>query len=142
MSEIADELRKLADSYGSGNYQVLYDFAYRIDAEMVELPVGADGEPILPGQTVYDGEGPKLFVRSLSLTDDGWSVICETGSSFESLRSMEPSRLSRERQDSWERIADDVETLVWFDDEDEERSRRELAARIRRMARKGGGSDD
>ena len=145
MSGIADRLRATADELlptGSRTHDEITTIADIVDAETVDLPIGADGEPILPGQTLYDGGGTELFARSLSLTDDGWSVICETGGSFEPLRSMEPSRLSRERSDSWERIANDVESLVWFDDEDEQRSRRELAGRIRRMARKECGSDD
>lgn len=142
MSGIADELRELADSYGSGNYDVLYDLAYHIDAEMVELPISTDGEPILPGQTVYDPAGHEYRVDSVSMHGNGgWSALVIQQGSPNGTRMVTES-LSHRRQDSWERIADDVESLVWFDDEDEQRSRRELAGRIRRLARKEGGSDD
>lgn len=43
MSEIGDELRKVADEW---DVTPLYALANRIDAEMAELPRGKDGRPI------------------------------------------------------------------------------------------------
>lgn len=116
--------------------------ADRIDREMVELPRDADGEPIHLGETAYATDDPSIecVVSNIDLFLNGEISIGLESRGIYTYRN--PSRLSRERQDSWERIADDVETLVWLDDKDEERSRRELAARIRRMALKEGGSDD
>lgn len=145
MSGIADRLRATADELlpiGSRTHDEITTIAEIIDAETVDLPIGADGEPILPRQTVYDPAGHEYRVDSISMHGNGgWSALVIPQGSPNGTRMVTES-LSHKSQDSWERIADDVESLVWFDDEDEQRSRRELAGRIRRMARKEGGGDD
>lgn len=126
--------------------EIVVGLADRIDAEMVELPKDKDGAPIHIGDTVCDPSGSDCTVISLHLYGEeapSWMAdvdIRAYGQTVTARRGQ--SELTHELPDSWERIADDVETLVWLDDEDEERSRRELAARIRRMAWKDGKSDD
>ena len=106
----------------------------RIDAEMVELPKDADGKPIHIGDTVYDLNGDRTMVHSLRLysekkptwlmVEDRWGV------------EMLPGKLTHERPDSLERIADDLD--AWCDLTDVDGNAcgepRELADRIRRLA--------
>ena len=112
----------------------LVSIADRIDAEMVELPKGADGKPIHIGDTVYDLNGDRTMVHSLRLyseekptwlmVEDRWGV------------EMLPGKLTHERPDSWERIADDLD--AWCDRTDVDGNAcgepRELSERIRRLA--------
>lgn len=143
MSGISDELRKHAKRMRNlriftykdpSEYEHLAD---RIDAEMVELPRDRDGAPIHVGDTVWNAnkDAIECTVTSIELYEDITKI-------FTSCRGTEaivsPTGLTHNRPDSWERIADDVETLVWLDDEDEERLRKELAERIRRLAKEGG----
>ena len=119
----------------------LVSIADRIDAEMVELPKGADGKPIHIGDTVYDLNGDRTMVHSLRLyseekptwlmVEDRWGV------------EMLPGKLTHERPDSWERIADDLD--AWCDRTDVDGNScgepRELAERIRRLAEREASND-
>lgn len=73
--------------------------------------LGADGAPIEVGDTVYcDGEDEQLIVDSF----DGPGCVCVTLAKSPSgmLYTIEPSRLSHERPDSWERIEEDAAKRV------------------------------
>lgn len=137
---ISDELREFNDTYylARNPYKRLKAIADRIDAEMVELPKDKYGEPIHLGDTAYATDDPSIeyVVSHIVLFSNREISIGLESRGIYTYRN--PPRISHKRQDSWERIADDVETLVWLDDEDEGRSRRELASRIRRMAREEG----
>lgn len=68
---------------------------------------GADGVPIEVGDTVYGDDDPEqLIVDSF----DGPGCVCLTLAKSPSgmLYTIEPSRLSHERPDSWERIEEDA----------------------------------
>lgn len=108
----------------------LRDLADRIDAEMVELPKDADGAPIHVGDTVYGcRSGMKMTISELRMKTNGWSISTSSGY-------LTDAAVTRNRPDSWERIAYDIETVVPIDDESDERFRRELADRIRKLAAK------
>lgn len=143
MSEIGDELRKVADECLIGvaktRVSVLAD---RIDAEMVELPRGKDGRPIKPGQTVYkavNGDDGEYVIHSLRYSVPGWVVLIKRVGADASCI-VRPDVLTHERHDSWECIADELEELC--DDAAAERRIRvsdqdalhKYAERIRRLA--------
>ena len=71
-----------------------------------------DGEPIEVGDTVYcDGEDEALTVTSISGVDSDY--CCVTVKNADSSHcTVEPSRLSHERPDSWERIEEDAAKRV------------------------------
>lgn len=114
MSDISRELRKVADErlIGVANKRVS-DLADRIDAEMAELPRGKDGRPIKPGQTVYkavNGDDGEYVIHSLRCSVPGWvALIKRVGTDSSCI--VRPDVLTHERPDSWERIADDIETF-------------------------------
>lgn len=137
--KISDEIRNRfsIDHCGSGllvsnsECDRLLALAGRIDAEMVELPKDADGEPIHVGDTVYGcRSGMKMTISELRMTANGWLISTNRGY-------LTDAEVTHTRPDSWERIADDIETVVPIDDEGDERFRRELADRIRRLAKEG-----
>lgn len=108
MSKISDELREFVDNSDLSAYTeaTLYGIADRIDAEMVELPRDADGKPIHVGETMYGLRGRGRMVVSLRLygeEDPTWMVSMGTDAC------VHPSCLTHERQDSLERIADEIE---------------------------------
>lgn len=131
--KISDELRKWADDLDGDDVlctiATLYTLADRIDREMVELPKDKDGEPIHVGDTVYGcRSGMKMAISDLRMTANGWSISTSRGY-------LTDAEVTHNRPDSWERIAYDIETVVPIDDEGDERFRRDLAARIRRLAK-------
>ena len=118
----------------------LVSIADRIDAEMVELPKGADGKPIHIGDTVFtnDDPGTSWCVRYIELRSDSGPIIGIESSGVNTYRP--PSCLTHERPDSLERIADDLD--AWCDLTDVDGNAcgepRELADRIRRLAEREG----
>jgi hypothetical protein len=105
MSTIGDELREWAYAHASDvGKRRLGRIADRIDSEMVELPVGADGRPIHPEEVAYCKDGSEFLVRVMRLTDCGWMLLRPCDGEYHS-----PGDLYHERPDSWERIADEIE---------------------------------
>ena len=106
--------------------------ADRIDREMVELPCDRDGVPIHVGDTVrrYMSD-MKTTVTVLRMGDSGWSVFTDHDPYC-----IEASYVSHIFPDSWERIADELES--WCDDADVDgdacEKPRDLADRIRKLA--------
>lgn len=145
MSDISRELRKVADErlIGVANTRVS-DLADRIDAEMVEWPLGADKKPIKPSQTVYkaiNGDDGEYVVHSLRCSVPGWvALIKRVGADSSCI--VRPDVLTHERPDSFERIADELEE--WSEDNrvngDSEVFDRaaEFSERIRRLAKERG----
>lgn len=120
MSAIGDELRTKATKMCAPNSSIgptapsyFRDLADRIDAEMVEWPLGADKKPIKPSQTVYkaiNGDDGEYVVHSLRRSVPGWvALIKRVGTDSSCI--VRPDVLTHERPDSWERIADDIETF-------------------------------
>ena len=73
--------------------------------------LGADGAPIEVGDTVYcDGEDDPLKVESFD--DPGCVYLTSVKDSDGTYYTVEPSRLSHERPDSWERIEEDAAKRV------------------------------
>lgn len=119
----------------------LYGLADRIDAEMDALPKGADGVPIHVGDMVYDGDGCGHTVMGIVHKAAVWRVIvplCECDKSIELTSYLTPSELTHRHLDSWERIAQDIETFVTLSDVDDTQFRHDIADRIRKLAEKEG----
>ena len=120
-SAVRDSLCKLAD---------------RIDSEMVELPMGADGVPINVGDTVWEcASGTEITVKELRMnTDKRWVISIGSGLLYGALE------ITHTRPDSFERIAYDLEK--WLDepsaDWDDFKKARDLVDRIRKLAEREG----
>lgn len=115
MSGIGDMLREFVKTkerylYSASRSELL-GLADRIDAEMVEWPLGADKKPIKPSQTVYkaiNGDDGEYVVHSLRCSVPGWvALIKRVGTDSSCI--VRPDVLTHERPDSWERIADEIE---------------------------------
>lgn len=142
MSEIGDRLRAWVKDADLLFTQIveLNEIASLIDERTVELPLGGDGKPIKPGQNVRAmsiGNSDVGVVMSIRFEADGLIEIAVEREGV--MRIISPEWLDHERPDSWERIADEIETRVAIDDDDEARIRHELAERIRALAGKGDG---
>ena len=110
--------------------EAVTELGHKVVSEYVKLPVDADGVPIRVGDTVYGcRSGMKMTISELRMTANGWSISTSRGY-------LTDAEVTHTRPDSWERIADDIETVVPINDEDDERLRHELADRIRRLAAK------
>ena len=96
-----DEMRELAD---------------RIDREMVELPKDADGMPIRIGDVVYGNPGVAWKVVGLRMSKFGWKVEIDNVPF-----PCKPDDLTHKNprpDDSWERIADELEGAEKWCDHD------------------------
>lgn len=108
----------------------------------------ADGVPIEVGDTVYCDDYPEQLIVD-SFDDPGCVYITLAKSPDGILYTIEPSRLSHECLDSWERIADELEGAEkWCDQNGNydtglvsitESKLREWSDRIRKLAKKTGG---
>lgn len=140
MSEIGDELRKVADEW---DVTPLYAIADRVDAEMVELPRGKDGKPIRVGDTVFGEDDKPWHVQSITIGELSTTpsrVIRALNGACER-RYLKPEWLTHKCPDSWAQIAYELD--AWCDrtdvDGDACGEPRELARRIRRLAEKEDG---
>lgn len=142
--KISDELREhavndyIAMRYGEDKW--LRAIADRIDAEMVELPKGADGVPINIGDTVYTEDGDAGDVIGIYFIQHKENVACTLSDGNNIVCASHG--LSHEQPDSLERIADELDEqagsltkdgYTWQDD-----AIHELADRIRKLADKEG----
>ncbi len=140
--KISDEIRNRfsIDHCGSGllvsnsECDRLLALAGRIDAEMVELPKDADGEPIHVGDTVYGcRSGMKMTISELRMTANGWLISTNRGY-------LTDAEVTHTRPDSLERIADELEGLsvdsMVGDIDLLSSCALDLAKRIRRLAKK------
>lgn len=100
---------------------------------LLRLPVGADGEPIRPGDVVtHPDMGSRREVTSVCLTGEGVSVGCADG--FVTLRT---GLLSH--ADTPSMLADEIDR--WVDSEQDEPFD-ELRSIARRLRALGGGGDE
>jgi hypothetical protein len=135
MSEISDELRRLASDAGAG----LRDLAGRVDAETVELPRDGDGAPIRVGDTVYERGDlvRRKHVDYMTLCKRGWIV-------YHGPFVIDHGSCTHEPQDSWGRVADELDALA----EGEAMAHgvradlRGLARRVRALAEREAGDGD
>lgn len=136
--KISDEIRRWCDDAYSGRKirttKDLYAIADRIDSEMVELPRDMDGLPIRAGDTVWGcRSGMKMTISELRMTTNGWSISTNSGY-------LTDAKVTHERPDSLERIADDLDEMVDgpgpTDDVCEMLA--DIADRIRKLAEKEG----
>ncbi len=109
--KISDGLRKVADEW---DVTPLYALADRIDSETVEPPKDADGAPIHLGDTVCLDDGREAKVYRIELTNGKDAIRESITVSIPGLVHCtvvnNPSSLTHACQDSWERIAHDIET--------------------------------
>lgn len=137
--EISDELRRWCDGadMDSDACDLLRKLADRIDREMVELPKDADGVPIHVGDTVWDvSDDMEFVVGSITLYAGGAAKVnalcrgCDAHTS--------PKYFTHNRPDSWERIADDIESYYKAHAFIIKSTLDEFADRIRKLAKKEG----
>lgn len=137
MSNISDEVRKVADEY---DVLPLYKLADRIDNEMVELPRDADEKPIQPGETVYIPDGDTGFeVVSLIYYSKTLVTVGICGDDLKQCRM--PSILTHKRPDSWERIAGGLDDFADANYASGllKQGIKDFADRIRKLAAREGG---
>lgn len=130
MSEISDEIRKITKRYRDWLIKPckeLNDLADRIDREMMERPLAADGKLLVDGETVYDSNGHEYHVNEVY-------PLVNVSTSTHSC-SMFPDRFTHERPDSFERIADELDDFKLGRSLEDLRS---IADRIRKLAKDGG----
>ena len=129
--KISDELREWADVHcGEECEEYLGLLADRIDTEMVELPRDADGEVIHVGDEVYTPSGNTANVTSIRL-----HVMCSFNGGIPT--TFFPTDLSHQNNDSFKRIAGDIEAAK----EDviiDHATLDEWADRIRKLAKEEG----
>lgn len=136
MEMISDEIREFVRrSYADEHMdpKELLALADRVDRETMPRPRAADGEPVVMGETLYDGSGNEWAVSDLTATflvvakGDGPAIIKPAGRD-----------LSHRRPDSLETIAGELDDLSESGEMADETSTgmRELADRIRKMAEK------
>ncbi len=112
---ISDEIRSFVKrSYEDEHMdpRELLAIADRADRETVELPRDRDWVPIHVGDTVYMSNGRKVHVSRVNIARDHTSIDvnpCGTGRLFFSI---EPTRFTHTRPDSWERIADELDNFA------------------------------
>lgn len=106
----ADRFYLFADT-ATASGQVYGDLGERVNRPALKV-LGADGEPIEVGDTVYcDGEDEALTVTSISGVDSDY--CCVTVKNADSSHcTVDAPRLSHERPDSWERIEEDAAKRV------------------------------
>lgn len=140
--KISDELREFVMSEDLGAYHIaeLRRIADRIDAETVELPKDANGEPIHAGSELFEPDGTRWEVLRIEYCSDGVDIVPTTGRAQLVLEPQDYRTMAHERQDSWERIADELDEMA-----DAARSADDgcerlagLAERIRRLANESG----
>lgn len=136
MEMISDEIRSFVKrSYADEHMdpRELLALADRVDRETMPRPRAADGEPVVMGETLYDGSGNEWAVSDLTATflvvakGDGPAIIKPGGRD-----------LSHRRPDSLGRIADELDDLSESGEMADETSAdmRDLAERIRKLAAK------
>lgn len=135
MSKISDELRNWCDDPYMGKVDDLYSLADRVDAEMVKLPISADGQ-IWTGREACFWTGATQddyhTFDSICLSHGKWSV------EDTSYRMYEAESVWYERPDSLERIANELDEMVDAADSADDNCEKlaDIADRIRKLAKK------
>ena len=118
-------------------YAEMLKLANRISREMVELPKDKNGVPINVGDVVYSPSGNAFHAIEIIRTAEGTCVKCKASDA--TMYRFFPADMSHERQDDWERIANELEGLSVDSSDNYYVSKRcmKLADRIRELAKKG-----
>lgn len=133
MEMISDEIREFVHrSYADEHMdpRELLALADRVDRETMPRPRAADGEPVIMGETLYDGSGNEWAVSDLTATflvvakGDGPAIIKPAGRD-----------LSHRRPDSLETIAGELDDFKLGRSLEDLRS---IADRIRELAKERG----
>jgi hypothetical protein len=129
--KISDKIRNWcidSEVLGEGNFDKLRELADRIDDEMVELPMDADGVPVHVSDTVWGyASGIERVVTGMNLTDK-WTLSTDGGYIAKS------TEVTHKRPDSFERIADELDVIVESADFADDEKLADLANRIRKLA--------
>lgn len=143
--EISDELRewaarhtsvKLGTQLACGPVEQIIAIADRIDREMMERPLAADGKPVVDGETLYDSDGREYHVNKLS------QLVNVSTDTYSGTR--RPETLTHERPDSLERISQELEDMsenFRVTDKDSFSALLDFADRIRKLAAKEDGNE-
>ncbi|WP_077597850.1 hypothetical protein [Olsenella urininfantis] len=162
LRESADVARKNRKSLVGCSYPVckaifgeveVLDYEYTADAlaaaltatadtmerDYLPLPVGADGEPLRLGETVFTGGGSELVIDRITYYHEGGEP--EIGAAPDGSGAsvgFDAEDLTHERPDSWERIIDDAYNLGGWAEEmvgdGPDYSTTDLVERCRRLA--------
>lgn len=133
MSKISDELRNWCDDPYMGRVDDLYSLADRVDAEMVELPISADGK-IWTGReacfwTGATNEDRHIF-DGVTLNDGKWYV------EDTAYRKYNAESVWFERPDSFERIAEELDEMADSEHTEEDMCEKlaDISDRIRKLS--------
>lgn len=101
----------------------------------MRLPIGADGEPLAPEETVYEvkGDGTRYVVSAFQFNDGEVTVFARKGGTSPS-KAFEPDELTHHESDSWERLRLDLADMLWHSNGPTERQALELAERAAKLA--------
>lgn len=139
MSGIGEEIRGFVRrSYADEHTdpRELLALADRVDRETMPRPRAADGEPVVEGEMLYDGDGNEWAVSDLMAT---FTVVAKDNRTAGGERAVRT--LAHRRPDSLETIAGELDGLSESGEMADETGAgmRDLAERIRKIAR---GRDD
>lgn len=101
----------------------------------MRLPVGADGEPLAPRETVYEvkGDGTRYVVAGYQFNDGEVTVFAREDGLF-THTAFEPDELTHHEPDSWDRMRLDLANMFWHSNGPTEGQALELAARAAKLA--------
>ena len=101
----------------------------------MRLPVGADGKPLAPRETVYEvnGDGTRYVVAGYQFNDGEVTVYAREDGLF-THTAFEPDELTHHEPDSWERLRLDLADMFWHSNGPTERQALELAERATKLA--------
>lgn len=133
MQSISDEIRHFVErSYKDEHMdpRELLALADRVDRETMPRPRAADGEPVVEGEALYDGDGNEWAVSDLMAT---FTVVAKDNRTAGGERAVRT--LAHRRPDSLERIADELDDFKLGRSLEDLRS---IAERIRKLAKERG----
>lgn len=133
MQSISDEIREFVKrSYADEHMDPgeLLALADRVDRETMPRPRAADGEPVVEGETLYDGDGNEWSVSDLTAT---FTVVAKDNMAAGG--EVAWRTLTHRRPDSFERIAVELDDFKLGRSLEDLRS---IADRIRELAKERG----
>lgn len=101
----------------------------------MRLPVGADGKPLAPRETVYKvkGDGTHYVVAGYQFNDGEVTVYAREDGLF-THTAFEPDELTHHEPDSWDRLRLDLANMFWHSNGPTEGQAIELAKRATKLA--------
>lgn len=99
--KISDDIRRIAEEY---DVLPLYELADRIDAEMVELPMDADGVPFHVGDTVWGCVVRDSGGRVMETSEERRDIAARLRESRDYISGLPKVSLEQKSFDTFERI--------------------------------------